>query len=257
MKVRYLLISVTVLFIVSLLTIPSYAKLDPKTIAGMWLFDEGNGNIAKDSSVNVNNGKLIGVPKWVNGKFGKALEFDGVDDYVNVDYNSSLKLGNTGAISVWFKPSALNVDTHNIVSYGGVHYDNEFLLNQEGAASFLGYWKTPGPSVSVSPAFSVGEWTHVVLTNDKGNLKVYLNGVQKGNGSSGGDITNDYPVYIGADPIAWRTSGIIDDVVIFNVSLEEADVQTLMNKGLKESLGVSAVDLSGKLASTWAGIKAR
>jgi hypothetical protein len=62
------------------------AKIDPKNIVGMWLFDEGKGDIAKDSSENGNDGELMNDPKWVDGKKkpSKALEFDGKDDYVIV-----------------------------------------------------------------------------------------------------------------------------------------------------------------------------
>ena len=261
MKVRCLLIGVVVMFVAGMLTAPGYA-MDAKNIVGMWLFDEVNGDIAKDSSGNGNDGKLMGGPKWVAGMFGSALEFDGTDDYVIVNYNSSLKLGNNGAISVWFKPSALEPGTHNIITYGGGDYSKGFLLNQSGPSKFNGYWKTPGPAVTVDPAFSVGDWFHLVLTNDEGNLKVYLNGEEKGTGSSGGSITDDKPIYIGGATEQWRSwmfsvSGIIDDIVIFNVNLEEEDIQTLMEKGLKETFNPSVVDLSGKLTTTWAAIKAR
>lgn len=235
----------------------SFARIDPVTCVGAWLFDKGNGNVAKDSSGNGNEGTLMNGPKWVPGKFGKALEFDGSDDYVNVNYNSSLKLGNNGAISLWFKPSDLQPDTHNIISYGGGDYASGFLLNQYGASIFYGYWKTPGPSVTVNPAFFADDWVHLVLTNDNGNLKVYLNGKQKGTGTSGGSITNDYPIYIGATPGGWRVSGIIDDVAIFNVALEEEDIQTIMNQGLERALGITAVSPAGKLATTWNSIKHR
>ena len=54
----------------------SFAKVKPETIVGIWLFDENVGNIAKDTSPNgKNNGILQEKPKWVQGKFGKALEF--------------------------------------------------------------------------------------------------------------------------------------------------------------------------------------
>ena len=52
-------------------------------LVGAWHFDEGQGNIAHDSSGNNNHGTIYGA-KWVDGKFGKALEFDGVDDYVEI-----------------------------------------------------------------------------------------------------------------------------------------------------------------------------
>ena len=71
------------IFVISLmLTSISYAKIDPKAIVAVWLFDEGAGKVAKDSSLNGINGEFMGNPKWVKGKFGKALEFDG-DDYVD------------------------------------------------------------------------------------------------------------------------------------------------------------------------------
>ncbi len=52
-------------------------------------------------------------------------------------------------------------------------------------------------------------------------------------------------------------NGTIDEVGFFNVALEAADIQILMDKGLKESINPSAVDLSGKLVAIWANIKAR
>jgi len=69
------------------------AKVNPNSIVGVWLLDEGKGTEIKDLSSNKNNGKVVGA-KWVDGKRGKALEFDGTshaeipasastDDYVN------------------------------------------------------------------------------------------------------------------------------------------------------------------------------
>ena len=55
----------------------SAAEVSVDDAIGVWLFDEGRGNVAKDSSPNDNDGELIAGPKWVEGKFGGALEFDG------------------------------------------------------------------------------------------------------------------------------------------------------------------------------------
>lgn len=88
MKVKYLLTGVTVLFIVSLLTTSGYAKLDLGTCVGMWLLDEDKGDTAMDSSGNQNDGTLKNDPKWVEGKFGRALEFDG-GNYVEVPASES------------------------------------------------------------------------------------------------------------------------------------------------------------------------
>ena len=48
------------------------------------------------------------------------------------------------------------------------------------------------------------------------------------------------------------TDGIIDDVGLFDVALEEDDIKTLMDAGLEEAASVDAVD---KLATTWGDMK--
>ena len=103
---RCLWIGVVVLFIAGVLTASSYAKLDPKTIAGVWLLDESTGNTAKDSSGNGNDGKLMNGPKRVDGEFGKALEFDGVDDYVDCGGNTILNTNTARTVSLWFNTSS-------------------------------------------------------------------------------------------------------------------------------------------------------
>ena len=52
------------------------SAIDTNAALGIWLFDEGNGNTAMDSSNNGNDGELVGA-KWVAGKYGEALKFEG------------------------------------------------------------------------------------------------------------------------------------------------------------------------------------
>ena len=81
-----------ILVVVSVLNM-AYAEINPESIVGIWLLDEGQGKSIKDSSGNGNDGKIIGA-KWTNGKLGKGLSFDGkshveipasktTDDYQN------------------------------------------------------------------------------------------------------------------------------------------------------------------------------
>ena len=51
--------------------------------------------------------------------------------------------------------------------------------------------------------------------------------------------------------------GIIDDVALFSVALEEEDIQEIMNNGLQKTLNIIAVESAGKLAVTWGRLKAR
>ena len=69
----------------SLLTIAVFLSLpallagaDPNTVA-VWSFEEGQGDQVLDASGNGHHGKIVDGAKWSpNGKFGGAMEFDGV-----------------------------------------------------------------------------------------------------------------------------------------------------------------------------------
>ena len=86
-NVRVTLASFMAVFL--LIALPSLAEIDPKNITGMWLFDEGKGGTAADSSENGNDGEIHGA-KWVDGKFGKALEFDGASNWVEVPHSNTV-----------------------------------------------------------------------------------------------------------------------------------------------------------------------
>lgn len=71
--------------------------------------DEGNGNTTADLSLNGHTGTLTNSPLWTTGKYGNALQFDGVNDYVEVAQPSAFAFGNGNfTISMWFKRASTN-----------------------------------------------------------------------------------------------------------------------------------------------------
>jgi hypothetical protein len=72
--------------------------------AGWWKFDEGSGTVAGDSSGFGYDGTLnnMDANSWCEGLLGKALYFDGVDDYVSVP-PFALAGTNTFTITAWIK----------------------------------------------------------------------------------------------------------------------------------------------------------
>jgi uncharacterized protein (TIGR02145 family) len=67
-------------------------------LVGYWAMEENTGTQAGDSSGNHKNGTISGTT-WVDGKRGKALSFDGTNDYVDFgEVDSSVK-----TISFWVK----------------------------------------------------------------------------------------------------------------------------------------------------------
>jgi hypothetical protein len=53
-------------------------------LVGYWSFNEGTSTVATDFSGNGNHGAFTDSPVWTNGKRGKALDFDGSNDRVNI-----------------------------------------------------------------------------------------------------------------------------------------------------------------------------
>ena len=79
------------LSLILIILVPAFAAAQIDDSLILYLsFDEGNGEDAFDTSNYGNNGVLNGGPEWVDGRFGKALKFDGVDDYVEIPDNESL-----------------------------------------------------------------------------------------------------------------------------------------------------------------------
>ena len=77
-------------------------SIQNEDIAGMWLFDEGSGDTADDSSGNGNDGEIFEA-EWDVGRFGKALKFDGVSSYVNCGMDTSLDITDNLTIVAWIK----------------------------------------------------------------------------------------------------------------------------------------------------------
>ena len=71
------------LIVICVAVCTTYATAD--LLEGLVLYmplDEGDGKTTEDFSENGLDGELNGGAKWVDGKFGKALEFSASTDFV-------------------------------------------------------------------------------------------------------------------------------------------------------------------------------
>ena len=265
MKLIFSCICIFVLLTTCLLTLSSFAELDPETYIGVWKFDEGNGDVAKDSTENEHDGQFVNDLKWVEGKFGDALEFDG-QAYIDLGNAESLQFDGSVTIVYWALPENVGAGRQNTVckSYGG-----EGCLTQEtnGTQSF--YWGDCGgncePYVEVQrpPAGTVvsGEWIHIahVRNVEDRQYKMYKNGEVVAQGTwnacgghpCGDSKPSNLNLYIG-NGYAGRFIGILDEVAIIASPLEEDDIQRIMDNGFDE---LADVVPSGKLATTWGNLK--
>ena len=244
----------------------SYAVIDPKTCVGMWLFDEGDGDVAKDSSGNGNDGDFTGKPKYVDGKFGTALEFDGAGAGVEIDLDV-LDLNKDQSFSVWFK-TEIDADIHAIVLQapfgGGYRFWMWIMRSGHGARGKLGFGYRAGDlPLEKTSAMPVNDdvWHHAVGVFDHKTKEapLYIDGARSAMGSIAGI---DFNLPVGQLCIATACGGsflpgTIDEVAVFNVALDEDEVNEIMDEGLEGALGLTPVRPAGKLAAVWAAVKAQ
>lgn len=252
-----------------LFTSVSYARIDPNTIAALWLFDEGSGKEIKDSSGNENHGTFMGDLKWVNGKYGKALEFDGASSIIDCGKKASTDFAGKQnfSISAWVQSNIKNIASGMIVwkalgcstwaQYGFGVGAIEAVNAPANKLNF--YYRKDNSSaceiVIDKSDFPMNEWVHVAGTYDGKQLCLYRDGeLVATQNSSGVPWASQEKVYIGGDPgcgIRYVWSGIIDELIIFSVALSKEDVKSL-TRGYAGATSVSILD---RLATTWAEIK--
>ena len=83
-------------------------------------------------------------------------------------------------------------------------------------------------------AIPVAAWTHLALTYDGANLRLYVNGTQVGTRAAAGAIqATANPLWIGGNqPYGEYFRGLIDEARVYNRTLTPADIQTDMNTPL-------------------------
>lgn len=255
---RLLILSFTCLILLGAFAVGNSLGIGPDSVAGAWLFDEGDGDVATDSSRNGNNAQIIG-PQWVDGMFNKALSFSGASDYVDCGNDPSLDLLDNLSIVVWVNHNQgndgyiimKNDSGDGVRQYGFLDYPSTC-----GGINF--YCETAGGRGDFCFAGSGvddGTWHHVALVIDYPDIKLFLDGkIQDTRKLPSNMRSVNSSVWIGKrKPNNYPFSGIIDEVAIFNVSISEDDINRIMNEGLARA--ALAVSPAGKLASLWGTVK--
>jgi len=219
--------------------------IDPNLV-GWWKFDEGTGSTAHDSAGS-NDGNIIGAT-WTIGKINSALDFNGLDDYVDLGTNPYAGL-TEGTISAWIKP----VDTvyRRMVIGAKEGTDDLDYMSFELYNGQLQVWLI---HASASLLAAVGEtllqtdtWHHIAYTTDSSGHHFYVNGEPEtvmlyGIGDPGtnaffGHLPTEQVISIGVlmnynGENVDHFDGKIDDVRIYDRALSEEEVEQLYQKGL-------------------------
>ncbi len=245
---KAIFVYVTIIYLIFMKIGLSFGKIDRIAALGIWLFNEGTGGTAKDTSINGNDGKIVDA-KWVEGKFGGALMFEGgahvsVGDFADyTDKVSILALIKTAAAPAW---------SDIIVGPCG---DVIFTL-QNHKLNFAGQCAQPIPHNTWSTTLlNDDEWHYLAGTYDGKTVKVYVDGELEASNAAAGPFKTG-PKYIGSrDDKQEAYTGLIDEIAFFNAVLSDNDMKVIANSGLSVALGFASVSPQAKLTTTWAKLK--
>jgi prepilin-type N-terminal cleavage/methylation domain-containing protein len=218
---------------------------------GRWEFDEGAGNIARDTSGNGIDGTIVGAT-YVESEIGTgyALSFDG-NDYITGEGFPTTDTENL-TLAAWIKPS--NIASENtlfqvgdggcelyktsvvggkvtissqadLVSADDIIEDGE--LGQEGSES--------GTDTTDDRIVSNNEFQHVGFVYNDNTVDIYINGTKEDTISYAAGTCDSETWTIGSEAstsFGNGFSGVIDSVQAFGTTLTQSEISTLYQKGL-------------------------
>ncbi|MCX6747089.1 MAG: LamG domain-containing protein, partial [Candidatus Pacearchaeota archaeon] len=224
-----------------------------RNLVGWWSMDSYNATGVYDNSTWGNHGNFtggLGTGNLVSGPRGKALEFDGINDYLNIPdpgSNSSLDfdLGDNITISMWIKsdnPTTSGQASLTKGSSSNCNYGTQTNSGTAGAARELVFYYNSGGGWKIfqtsSAVFTSSTWHHTVFTYTFGtssSAKWYVDGVNvsgswtSGTGNDAPTISNE-SLILGRYP-GEQFNGSIDEVMIFSRALSPEEINASYNAG--------------------------
>jgi len=219
-------------------TTPAVSPPPPGPVAvASYAFRENAGTATADGSGNGNQGTLVNGAKWSAGKYGTAIAFDGINDYVTVPDSNSLDLTSAGTIEGWVRLDALN-RWNSVIAKGNANNNalHNYALEITNGNRFmciLGNGSGSRTLTSTNLA-TTGVFYHLACVWNGSSLQLYINGVPNASTTQGLALAgNSAPLYIGQfGGSVDQMSGVIDEVRIYNRALTQAQIQSDMNSPL-------------------------
>lgn len=228
-------------------------------------FDEGYGTTANNSGSlgETINGTLSGFDSpatygsgWTNnGKFGKALNFDGADDYVETGLDSEIDnlepvAGNEWTVSAWFKNNGgYSSDAIILGRGGGTGASATFGLYIESSTNTLST-VLKGTATDTGIAVNDNKWHFASITWDGISAMLTLDGKQYALGVGTATLQTGRTLKIGATAGGTLLfPGSIDEVKAYNYALSASEVKTEYNRGGSIVMGALSTNPDGVTAS--------
>ena len=194
-------------------------------LVAWWSMDEGTGTTIADQSINSNTGTFgtsPADPTWTNGKFGKALSFDGDDDYVNCGSESSLDLTSEFTLETWVKTPDATKANYVVLATKGVW---RYMIGYNVNDNFIAYVNNSDSLSSTWGSAKDNEWQHLLWTHSASEDKIYIDGVLNKMGDLPDPVSDPSSILtIGGHTTSYSFDGDIDEVRIYNRALSSREI---------------------------------
>jgi len=223
-------------------------------LVGYWPFNEREGNSQRDLSGKGNNGSTVNMfmplSNYTGGKFGSAMRFDGVDDYLFIRDAPSLSFGDgvndmPFSISMWLKADSFSANWRWLFNKRGdsINVEYQLILTSTGQL-YMGLYSGGGNSVFMgttsNQVIRLNTWHNIVYTYDgsktNAGQQFYIDGVLStktveniGVYAAMQDGTANLHIGIRAWDYASnsRFVGVMEQVRLYNRSLSALEAQQL------------------------------
>ena len=235
-----------------------HAGLSLDKVLGIWLFDEGSGDTAEDSSGNGNDAKEVQKgPSWTDGKFGKALKFEqkGWWECDNPVMTASVDF----TMGCWTKPGKAQKTWTNILSSHQEPPRRGISFEQSSdKQNLFGIAIGDGPNWGGAPhvQLKAGEWNHMAFVRKGDNGAWYRNGKFDNEQKLESDdpvVTPTSNFRIGNWVLGGREyNGLVDEAFLFERALSKDEIATIADLGLE---GAQPVTPKDRAATCWGKLK--
>jgi PKD repeat protein len=231
-------------------TIQFYDKSTGGASEWEWTFDGGNpaSSTEKNPRVNYNNPSEYDVSLKVTNALGTdyimmedfisvtslafgnlALQFDGINDYVQAINESAFDLTTALTLELWIKPESLS-GTQGLLSKHFGNNAHPYQVRLNGDEIIFGFYSnTIGwqPVETYNANLPLNQWSHIACTYDMAQAKIYVNGIQKASANKSFEIpTNDQAFEIGrSKDVAFEYfDGTIDEVRVWDIARSSGEI---------------------------------
>jgi len=179
-----------------------------------------------DQSAYHHTAALLGRPEQVEGKTGNGLQFNGLDDYIEVTPHPVLNItGDALTLQTWVYPRGFN-GSNALITKG--QYSFSLDQNHKDTISFSVYTDRMNRIAAYLPRDWNYKWHHVAGIYNGKEMMIYLDGEKIASGPASGNIKRTYyEITIGKNhqrdnesQPGFTSNSIFDEVIIQDTAVD-------------------------------------